>query len=635
MLIGVMLLFIRVLTYAGVSSSSFASAGGVDTVYLDASAEWSVTPGEIASAEYIGNGAVVVSVGGNPGLTERIDTVIASSANIVDTILVTQAGDPYILITDPVGVSMTYGYGGVLDTILVSSNVPWAASLIDHVWGASESLTSKGDTVFISLPANTTGGYLSDTLLLSVYLPTLGTTVSARLQLSQEPLPELSVSDELRLLEYGYAGNRDTFTIESNVLWDYEQLGSLAEVYRNPGVGEDILYIYVGENRSLKPLYDTIVVYTTELQPSVSDTIYIVQSAFEPLLLLPSEVPAYGANGIVDTLLVSANVEWLSLPGSASWSTIEKSDTLLIVTLQANTELASRVDTLIVLNAEYDISDTLIITQSGLEPAYALSVKELTLSAALGSVDTIYLTSNAEWSAIKSAEWLNVSPVSGSGEVDTLIVSALSKNEASELRVDTIYISGLGGYADTILVYQGVVEPDGVSISVLDEADAVVPVKGKLKLVASVTPVDAVDKSVRWESLDESKATVVSVIESSESALTGSEIGEVSGISIGEVAIVVSTEVGGYSDTLSVSVTAETGITSVSGGVSVSLVGGVLRVTSPVSESLYVYTPSGILLSVLSKGVGESVYELNLPSGVLIIKGSSGWSRKIIRAISE
>jgi hypothetical protein len=218
---------------------------------------------------------------------------------------------------------------------------------------------------------------------------------------------------------------------------------------------------------------------------------------------------------------------------------------------------------------------------------------------------------------------LLITPTSSDGGADTLIVSA-SKNESEVARVDTIFLSGVD-YADTILVTQGVVEPDSVVITIPEITTLLVD--SALTLTATVYPADAIDQSVTWESLDESIATI-EVEESS---------AKVTGVSPGEVSIVVTTVVGGYTDTLLLTITSSpTGLLAApAGDITVLLSGSLLTVTSPSSESLTIYTPGGSLLYTLTKPVGIASWNVSLPSGVLIIKGSSGWSRKVIRATVE
>jgi hypothetical protein len=66
--------------------------------------------------------------------------------------------------------------------------------------------------------------------------------------------------------------------------------------------------------------------------------------------------------------------------------------------------------------------------------------------------------------------------------------------------------------------------------------------------------------------------------------------------------------------------------------VSVFVNNNTLSVLSPVSESLTLYSPSGSLLFRSSKLPGHATFTIgHLPKGVIIVKGSTGWVRKIFR----
>jgi hypothetical protein len=64
----------------------------------------------------------------------------------------------------------------------------------------------------------------------------------------------------------------------------------------------------------------------------------------------------------------------------------------------------------------------------------------------------------------------------------------------------------------------------------------------------------------------------------------------------------------------------------------VSLTSDILTVTNPSSESVTVYSLSGTLLYRTSKDQGSTVINVgHLPRGVLIVRGSSGWVRKVFK----
>jgi hypothetical protein len=80
-----------------------------------------------------------------------------------------------------------------------------------------------------------------------------------------------------------------------------------------------------------------------------------------------------------------------------------------------------------------------------------------------------------------------------------------------------------------------------------------------------------------------------------------------------------------------VSISAPSGLTSVE-ALTVWYVNGILTVHTPKAERIEIYSVSGQRLYVARKEAGKATFDLNgLPRGVLIVRGGSGWVRKIVR----
>jgi len=48
-----------------------------------------------------------------------------------------------------------------------------------------------------------------------------------------------------------------------------------------------------------------------------------------------------------------------------------------------------------------------------------------------------------------------------------------------------------------------------------------------------------------------------------------------------------------------------------------------------VKEVIEVYALTGVIVYRAMKQPGETVFDLNVPRGIVIVKGSSGWVRKV------
>jgi hypothetical protein len=74
------------------------------------------------------------------------------------------------------------------------------------------------------------------------------------------------------------------------------------------------------------------------------------------------------------------------------------------------------------------------------------------------------------------------------------------------------------------------------------------------------------------------------------------------------------------------------GISSADNNPSVRYSNGALAVNTPASERIEIYSISGALLYSVQKPTGEAIYTIShLPKGILIVRGSSGWVKKIAK----
>ncbi|MBQ2575585.1 MAG: T9SS type A sorting domain-containing protein, partial [Bacteroidales bacterium] len=96
------------------------------------------------------------------------------------------------------------------------------------------------------------------------------------------------------------------------------------------------------------------------------------------------------------------------------------------------------------------ITRTISVTQAGV--SYNLTVNPTSLSyTADGESKTVTVTSNTSWTATSSANWLTVSPASGSN--NGTITAVAASNTSTQQRTATITVSG-SGITRTISVTQ-------------------------------------------------------------------------------------------------------------------------------------------------------------------------------------
>lgn len=170
----------------------------------------------------------------------------------------------------------------------------------------------------------------------------------------------------------------------------------------------------------------------------------------------------------------------------------------------------------------------------------------------------------------------------------------------------------------TLTVTSGVVNVTGVS---LDQTMLSLKEGETEALTATVAPATATNKDVTWESSNTAVATV-------------DVFGVVTAVKAGSATITVTTKDGGKSATCTVTVSdTPVSIEQVTDEqINAYIVADVLYVTSPKAERIDLYSLTGVRLYSAEKSNGEIQIRLNNTSrGFLIVRGSSGWSKKLIR----
>ncbi|MDR1343525.1 MAG: Ig-like domain-containing protein [Prevotellaceae bacterium] len=173
-----------------------------------------------------------------------------------------------------------------------------------------------------------------------------------------------------------------------------------------------------------------------------------------------------------------------------------------------------------------------------------------------------------------------------------------------------------------------VIKPVPVTEVALSVASRDMLVCDTLLLVATVNPDDATNKSIAWASNSSSVASVRAVSDTSAMVIA---------LAVGTANITVTTADGGKTAICQLLVRSgsqepPTGIDDLgSNSVSAYIAGGELFVISPEAERVEVYSMTSVKLLSRSKQAGlDRISIAHLPLQVLIVKGSSGWVKKVL-----
>ena len=299
------------------------------------------------------------------------------------------------------------------------------------------------------------------------------------------------------------------------------------------------------------------------------------------------------------------NVSWTS--SDPSVVTVSNSGSFVTAGSSTITAVGKGTATITVTTEDGSLSATCTVTVNA--PVTGVSLDNTTATMIVG--DTKQLTATVQptnandqdvtWSSSNES----VATVSSDG-----LITAVGKGTA-KITVTTED----GSFTATCTVTVNI----AVTSVSLDNTDIYIIVGNTEQLTATVLPDNASDKSVTWSSSDETVATV-------------SSAGLVTAVAEGIATITVTTKDGSFTATCTIVVIpSSTGIQTLSGDTSAYMSDGQLYVQSPVLETIRIYSMNGVLLYDFQKPAGSADYSVNQSKGtVLIVKGSSGWTKKLI-----
>lgn len=308
------------------------------------------------------------------------------------------------------------------------------------------------------------------------------------------------------------------------------------------------------------------------------------------------------------------------------------------------------------------------------EPIPGLSVSPAALDfATLGGVQSFAVTSNREWTAGSSEPWATVSPATGSG--DAALTVSVTPNTDGAARTATVTLAG-GGLTQTVSITQEAKHSLLVTQAAppVDGRGAIavalnIPSKEMFRLTFTLTLPDGFvldreatslapklqydhlffltsDGRGNWlfeilpnillgGSLPDGDETAQQRLVYIAYKLDGS-------VAVGEYKVKIhDIDLMWYAsgteerpDETGVLVTVNEnslGVESLEASGRV-YADGVLSVNTPQAERIEVYSAAGQLLHRVQKAAGAAAFDLNgLPRGVLIVRGSSGWVKKVVR----
>jgi hypothetical protein len=563
----------------------------------------------------------------------------------------------------------TIGIWAFAATGLTSVSIPGSVTTIGDMAFAATALTDV--TVYWATPLSNVAGntfqgvnLASSTLHVPAGTKALYEAADVWKDFGTIVAPSLSVSPAS--LTFTAAGGSQNITLTTNVGWTATGSATWVSVSPASGSNSGTVSVTAAANTG-----DARTATITLTGGGITQTVSVSQAAASPAssLTLSSLSLTFSAAGSSQSISVTSNVGWTAT-GNAAWVTVSpasgSNNGAVSVTTAANTGDAR---TASVTLAGGGLTRTVDIRQAAAAapPASSLTVSPTSLTfAATGSSQSIAVASNVSWTAAGSAAWVTVSPASGSNN-GTVSVTAAA-NTAGDARTATITLTG-DSITQTVSVTQGaaqqiVVEPSKPADNQGDiEVSLNIPIDDKFTVTFTVSlpagfvlDPNATSLAVGllssfqlsitplgnggWQFTIKPKLSLLSATETSylkviqivyktePSVANGNYEVKISDVNLslnsGEVI---------HQDEIKVPV--QVGNTTGNEGVEATDVfyaNGILFVNTPSAERIDVYSVSGSLLYQAQKPAGEATFNLShLPKGVYIVKGSSGWTEKIVK----
>jgi outer membrane lipoprotein-sorting protein len=466
-------------------------------------------------------------------------------------------------------------------------------------------------------------------------------------------------------LDFDASGGTLNVVVTSNTNWTAVSSATWLTLTPASGTGDGLATVTAAANTG-EARTATVTVAGGDISVTVTVTQAPATASAFILTVAPVTLDFNAAGGTLN-IAVASNTNWTAV-GSATWLTFSPAsganDGTVGVTAAANTG-AARTGTVIVMGG--GLMRTVNITQAAVaQPGGAtLTVAPAALEyEADGGALNIAVMSNTNWTAVSSATWLTLSPASGANDGT---VSATATANTGAVRTATVTVAG-GGILQTVAVTQTanqqiVVNPlppgSGTGINValnlpvnepftvqfvlslptgfqLDmTATALAPgLSGDYELTILPSGTDSwlfvIRPAVSTHAAGETSYQDLLHIDYT---VAGSVAAGDYEVKFSNVDLTLDDGTTVHQDEISVSVTFDgtTGIESI-GASQVWFNSGILHVNTPAAERVDVYSLSGLRLHSTRKAEGEARFDLNdLPRGVLIVRGSSGWTRKIVK----
>lgn len=241
-------------------------------------------------------------------------------------------------------------------------------------------------------------------------------------------------------------GGNEKFTITANEeagTWYISSDQSWVSLSQTLGANNQTITVSAKKNESVEQLSAILTIQ------SEADTkqITVTQDGGTSTLSVDISDISLDADGGSKSISINSNVSW-TVTGNSGWLTVSPSsgsgNKAVVIQAEENNTTSTRSCDLVIKTDDGTLSNTVKVTQSAAIATLKVNgATETTLNfdADGNEVQQINITANSDWTISNIPDWLQVSPINGSGN-SNIQIKTLSENFSDEERECVLYING-------------------------------------------------------------------------------------------------------------------------------------------------------------------------------------------------
>jgi hypothetical protein len=461
-------------------SSQVISISNTGGGFLTWSASENVSWLGISPTSGAGNGSVTVTTiaGSLPtGIYNASVTISATNAAPVAIPISLTVTAPSITVAlSPSSLTFSGVQGGAnpaSQTVVVNSNGNWTASS-NAAWLTLSPSSGNGNgslTANISLSSAAVG---TNNGTITVTSGGVARTISVTLTVSAASLTAAPTSVTYTAPQGAANPSAQTITISSNGTWSASESASWLSISATSGTGNSSITATAITGSLAAGTYNALItVSATGATPVTIPVTFTVSAPSPSLTVSPTSLTLTGIQGgtnpVSQNVIVSSNGNWTA-SSNAAWLTLSPSSGNGNGSIAANVTLSSAVvgtnnATITVTSGGVarTLSATLTVSAASLTASPNSVTYTATQGAANPSAQTIAISSNGTWSTSDDADWLSLSPTSGSnnGTITASVntAAAIQGNNSTTITVIS------GGVTKTVNVTLTLNAPSSSSVA--------------------------------------------------------------------------------------------------------------------------------------------------------------------------